>query len=156
MGGSDVGCAEQIPFRIEPELGQVPENNGQSASGNKGRHILQEHEVWFHFAKDADDIRPDPPLVFDALAGARRRPRLTGETGRDEIHLATPCMAIEGEQVVPDRRLSQDAFFHTRDQCAGAIGFDLHVTDGAVGVIREDEFESKLQSSDAGTKSQAM
>jgi hypothetical protein len=96
VGGTDVGCSKQTPLRIEPELGQVPENNGQSASGNKGRHIFQPHEVGSNFAKAVDDRGPDPALVLDAVALARRAPRLTGEAGRDDVHASTPASAIEG------------------------------------------------------------
>src|SRR5262245_34964623 len=98
MGGANVGCSEHTPLCIEPETGQVPENEGQSSSGNKGRHILQPDQPGLYFANAIPDVRPDPSLVCGALAFAGARPRLAGEAGRDDIHASTPASAIEGDK----------------------------------------------------------
>jgi hypothetical protein len=97
VAGTHVGCAHTDPLRIEPEVGQVAENKGQSASGNKGRHVFQEHEVGSNFAQALDDVRPDPSLVLDAVAFAGGAPGLTRESSRDAIHASTPASAVEGE-----------------------------------------------------------
>lgn len=154
MRGEDIGCSNRHPVRIEPEIGQIPENDGQSASGNKGRHIFQEDDPRSHFANAIPNIWPDPPFVLGALAFPRRAPWLTGETGSDEIHASTPAAAVEGEQVVPDRRRSQRAVCHTRDQPRGGKGFPLHVTDGAV--IGDHEPDGEFKAASPGTKSHAI
>lgn len=150
MGGSHVGCAKQAPLRIEPEPGQIPENEGQSASGNKGRHVLQPHEPGSYFANAIADVGPDPPLVFDAFARAGGGPGLTREARRDAIHDATPASAIEGEQVRPDRRRIQPPFCHARDNCCGSIGFPLDVSDSTVS--GDHELKAKLESPDTSAK----
>lgn len=152
--GADIGCADTVPLRIEPEVGQIPENEGQSASGNKGRYVLQEDEARSHFVKAIADGGPDPAGVGSAASAAGGAPWLTREAGRDEIHEATPASAVEGDKVVPDRRRSHEAVRHTRDQRGGGKGFPLHVSDGTV--RRDGETDAEFQSADAGTKSHAI
>src|SRR5262245_26386734 len=82
--GTDIGGGKQIPLRIEPEVGQVAEYGGQSASGNNGRHVLQPHEFRSYFANAFEDCRPQPSFIVEALSFAGNRERLTGESGRDE------------------------------------------------------------------------
>lgn len=97
MAGANVACGEQTPLRIEPALGQSAENGGQSASRNKGRHVLQPDEPRVHFANAVEDGRPDPSLVIEPGALAGRGPGLAGEPSADNIHVATPASAAEGE-----------------------------------------------------------
>lgn len=149
MAGANVGRSDNTPLRIEPAVGQVAENKGQSASGNKGRHILQPDEPGIRFANAVPDVRPDPPLVRGAFALAGCGPRLAGEPSAHDIHVATPASAIEGSNVVPHRSRIQCALAHTRDQARGCKGFPLHVADGAI--LSEREAETKLQPADAGT-----
>jgi hypothetical protein len=149
MAGANVGCAQTTPLRIEPEVGQPAENGGQSASGNKGRHVFQPDQPRLYFVNAIGNGGPDPPLISGADAFAGGAPRLTREPSADEIHASTPASAVEGEQVVPDRRRVQGALCHTRDQPRGSKGFPLHVTDGAV--VGEGEVESQLQPGDSGT-----
>lgn len=150
MGRADVGRTEQIPFRIEPEVGQGPKNKGQSASGNKGRHIFQEDEIGSHVANDADDIVPEPALVGDAEALSGTAPGLTGKSGKDATYASTPACASEGGQIRPDRRWSHDAFFHARDHDFAGIRFDLNVADDASSGQRQSQ--SEIEAPDAGAE----
>ena len=45
---ADLGCAEQTPFRIEPELGQRPENVSEISS--ELWHVLHKHKVGSKYA----------------------------------------------------------------------------------------------------------
>jgi hypothetical protein len=121
----------------------------EPSSGNKSRDVLEKDPSRLNIANDADNERPDPPLVLGALPLSGGAPRLAREARSDAIHDSTPRAAVEGSKVVPDRSRSQGAFFHARDQDRGGIGFPLHVTDGTSG--RLGESDSEFQSSDAGT-----
>lgn len=154
MGGSHVGCAEQIPNRMEPEIGQVPENEGQSASRNKGRHIFQPDDTRLYFAKNSDDVGPEPPVIVNTLPVASCAPWLAGKTGSDAIHAVTPASAIEGGNVVPDRRRMKDPFFYTRHQPRTSKGFPLHVHEGAV--VGHGELEAEFEASKASAERESV
>jgi hypothetical protein len=154
VGRANVGRSDATPLRSEPEFGQRSQNVSESVN-NDGRHVFQEHELGSNVANDSGDNRPEPSLVFRAELRAGDAERLAGESGSEAMNAATPRAAVEAVKVVPDRRVTKEAFVHSRDQIRGDKGFPLHVADGTVGVA-EDELEGKLQSSDAGTKSQPI
>jgi len=92
---ADVGRAEHEPFRIEPELGQVPENGLEPAS-NKSRDVLEKDPAGSNLANDPRNVWPDPSLVCDPSALAGDAPGLAAKTRSDKIHDSTPRPAIEG------------------------------------------------------------
>lgn len=147
--GPDIGRSKHTPFRIEPKIGQVTEDDAEPASADEGRHVFQPDEAGIHFANAVSDVGPDPPLVVHALAFAGCGPGLTREARNDAIHESTPASAVEGDNVVPDRRRIQPPVCHARHQYSGGIGFPLNVQDGAVG--GEDKPQSEFEPRDAGT-----
>jgi hypothetical protein len=145
-----IGCAYKRCLRIETEPGKGSEDEGESASKSEGRDVFQEDETGSNVANNSSDVVPDPADVGDAPAGASGGPGLTRETGRDNIHVSTPASAIEGDQVIPDRRRSQDTFRHARCKDRSGITFPLDVTPSAE--VGEHQLESKLESADAGAQ----
>lgn len=115
VGGSHGFRRKDIPFSIEPEVGQVAEHEMESPVSETW-NILQEHEPRSHHANDSLEFGPEPPFVRGPISPAGDAPRLAGEAGRDDIHSSTPRAAVEGLKVIPDRRFIQDAFFHARDK----------------------------------------
>lgn len=154
VGRPDVGSGKQIPRRNIPELGQRSADVSKSVN-NEGRDVLQEDDVGSNVAKDPLDAGPEPSLVVETQLLTGHTEGLTGESGSDAMNLATPRSAVKVVKVVPDRRLTKDPFFHSRDQISDDKRFPLHVADGGVGGT-EDEVEREFQSTDAGTKSQAI
>ncbi len=153
MRRAQVGCPEQIPFRIEPERGKVAEDVIQTVP-NKSGDVLKKHSSWSHVVDDSGDVRPEPPLVFDAALLAGGAERLAREARRDEIHDSTPRATAEGGEVIPDRRRIQRAFRHTTGKRAGRIRFSLDVANSSVS--GQSQAESKLKPADPGTESQAI
>jgi len=149
VGRTDVGSGKQIPRRKIAEFGQRSDDVSTSVN-NDGRDVFQEDDVGSNVANDSRDAGPQPTLIFCSQPGAGDREGLTGETGSEAMNESTPASAIEVVKVVPDRRLTKLAFFHSRDQISDDKGFPLHVTHGVVG-ISEDKLQSKLESPDAGT-----
>lgn len=95
--------SEAVPFRIEPEIGQVSENNVES-SGNKGANVLHEDEARTHLGNDASHLAPEAgALAHDSDSLPCIADVLAREAARDDIHEAAPGFAVEGANIVPDR-----------------------------------------------------
>jgi hypothetical protein len=101
---SNVGRSKTIPFRIEPEIGQVAENSVEP-SGNKGADVLHEDETRLHLGDDAGHFAPEPGLLsVDACPLSGQADIGAGKAARDEIHSSTPRVSVEGSDVVPHRK----------------------------------------------------
>ncbi len=112
--------------------------------------VLQEDEARSHLTNDPSDIGPEPAVVVGSLALAGDGERLTWKSRRDEIHDSTPRRAIEGCEIVPDRRLIQGRVFHPRHESGRCEGFPLNVTCGSI-PVSESEADPKLETSNPGT-----
>jgi hypothetical protein len=110
-------------------------------------HVFKEGPFSRALTKNAGDVRPQVSRVICAKAFACRREWLTGIAPNDAIHSAAPRSSVERSQVRPDRRFSQVARFHARDQNRGGIGFDLHMTDDAS--LRQSSSDAFAESVDA-------
>ena len=130
MRRPNVGRSDNRPLRIEPELGKVSEYVVGPAS-KQSWDVLQHDDAWSHHANDARDGRPEPPLVFDPSPFAGDAERLAREASSEDVHAATPLESVEGGEVRPDRRRSQETRFHRLDQMRRGESFPLHVTDAA-------------------------
>ena len=142
--GANGGRRETRPLRIEPELGKVGEDVREPVS-NKLGHVLQEDVPRSHVSDDPGNVRPEPSLVIDTSTGARRAERLARETGSDEIHSSAPRCAVEGREIVPDRRLIQVRLFHPGHESGRCVGVPLNVSHGEA--IESGESEGKLEPS---------
>jgi len=70
--------------------------------------------------------------IFRPLALARDAERLTWIAASEDIHCATPRVAIEGSNIVPDRCFIQGRVFHPRHEGGRSIGFPLDVTQSSI------------------------
>lgn len=75
MGCPHVGCSKQAPSRIEPEVGQVPENLSES-EGQVAPHVLEYHEPWTKHAHGISNSRPEMSLIVGSLSSAGGGERL--------------------------------------------------------------------------------
>lgn len=113
-------------------------------------NVLKKNDCWAALGDDAGDVWPQVARIVSAAPLSGVTERLARVARCEHIHEATPRSAIEGGEVVPDRRRSQATVLHARDQDRGGMGFPLHETDGAVGVS-EGERDSEFKPADAGT-----
>jgi hypothetical protein len=127
--GTNVGCGEHTPFRIEPEFGKVGEDVSETCP-NKSGDVLQEDVSGLNVSNDPGNPGPDPSLIIETELFPGRREWLAGETGSDDIHASTPRCAIKGAKIVPDRRLIQPLFFHTGDENGRCVAVPLNVSHG--------------------------
>lgn len=89
--------------------------------------ILEEDEGRLDLADDAGDMRPEVPRVIRTPALARDGERLARIARSDDVHRAAPRAAVEGGNVVPDRRAIQGRVFHPRHEsgCGEGFPFDM-------------------------------
>lgn len=161
MRRSCLSSAEHAPLRIEPQRGQIPENDVKSAAG-EGGHVLHEDDTWSHFANDSGVLKPKTgsSTFFKSGSFACDADVLTRESSSDAIHDAAPRSAVEGDNIRPDRSVIQSAVLHTRRQYCGGIGFPLHETHRAsasvisaspfCAVSRAGEVDPEIETSGTG------
>ncbi len=70
------------------------------------------------------------------------------------MNLATPRAAVEGGNIIPDRRLIQGFVFHPRHEGGCREGFPLDVTNSAI--FGFCDVQAELQSADAGAKGNSV
>jgi len=118
---------------------------------NKSRDVFEEAKRRFNLANDSRDVGPDPAVIVLSGLLAGDAPRLAGETGNDAIHAATPRPAVEGREIVPDRRIVQTARLHKRRQLRGSSGFPFDVNDNTAGdsKMRQARTQSFFEHADA-------
>lgn len=83
-----------------------------------------------------------------AVAGDAER--LAWIAGRDEIHTAAPRDAVEGSQVVPDKRRRQGLVVHPRHEGGRRVGFPLDVTHSPVSWL--GDMDPKVETAIAGAE----
>jgi hypothetical protein len=111
--------------------------------------VLAEDQIRPCLGNDAANMWPQMSRIVLTVSLARGAERLARVSSADEIHSSTPRCAVEGSQIIPDRRLSQGLVFHARDQYARRICFPLDMTDCAVS--RNNKLEAELEPSNPGT-----
>lgn len=121
---------------------------------NKTGYVFQEDDAGSHLANDTGDVVPDPALVVGLLPTSGDAPGLAGKSRSDEIHDATPRSAVEGDNVIPDRRRIQGLFFHPRHERGRGVGFPFDV-DGTLIVVPEGQSKPELKSTDPGADGHA-
>ncbi len=148
MRGTQVARSQTDPFRIEPEIGHASEY-GVESSNSEPAHVLQEESAGSNVANDPLDMLPDPTLVGlgELLPGLAER--LTREAGRDEINPAAIREAVEGLEIVPNKRPIQGLVFHPRHESGRCVGVPLNVTHSSI--VRSGEADPKLEPSIPGT-----
>lgn len=148
------GRFEMTPLRIEPAFGKVKKDGFESSSLNKSRYVFEEAKRRFNLANDSRDVGPQPSFVLLSIASTGNTPRLTREARNDAINKPAPRPAVEGREIVPNRRVVQDSRLHKRRQLRGASGFPLHVNDNTAldSKIAEARTQSFVEHADAGTQ----
>lgn len=130
MRGTNGGRGEQTPFRSEPEVGKVGEDVREPGP-NKSGDVLQEDESRSHVTDDPSNGRPEPPVIVNSTASTGIGERLARESRSDDVHASTPRCAIEGREIVPDRRLIQSRLAHPRHENGRCVAVPLDTSHGS-------------------------
>lgn len=151
VGCPDFGARKHIPFRMEPELGQRPENDVKPSSGSSDAcGVLQEYKSGLDIANGSDEIEPESGAFASQDAGAFPGVAdvLAREARHDAIHCSHAASAVEGSDICPHRRWSQGTVLDARCQSRHCRGFPLHVQDWPS--IWQRKLQSESQSLDSG------
>lgn len=143
------------PFRIPPSVGQFAHDPGGGAFGdvalgfvhNGGSgtsdacDVLQKQERRTAIGGDPQDFVEQPAArAIEASAATGDGDVLAWESGNEAIHFSAPPSAIEGRDIVPNRRLIQRLSFHPRHESGRCVGVPLDVTHTAI--IESEQVES--------------
>ena len=126
VGRADFRRREEACRKAVAHADQSAGDFGEAEAEMMG-DILEEDEGRLDLADDAGDMRPEMAWVVRTPAFACDRERLARIARSDDVHRAAPWAAIEGGNVVPDRRLIQGRVFHPRHEsgCGEGFPFDM-------------------------------
>jgi hypothetical protein len=97
------GCRRKSePFRIEPERGQLTEDvleGTSSVSSEKASWVLEKAPSGLNLPNDAERIGPEPAVIGSGEPSPCCADGLAGHAANDEVHAATPRLAIEGSGI---------------------------------------------------------
>ena len=115
--------------------------------------ILEEDKGWFALADDAGDVRPEVAWIPGTEALACNRERLARIARSDDIHRAAPRAAVEGSNVVPDRRAIQGRVFHPRHESGCGEGFPFDMAHSSIS--GDGDREPEIEPACAGAQREA-
>jgi hypothetical protein len=153
VAGADVGGAEEVVLDGEAELLKVGLDL-REASLEVVSDVLNDDDGGLDFAEDPCGVRPEVSRVGGAEAFAGLGEGLARVARRDEIHDSTPASAVEGCEVVPDRRRIQGLFFHAGHEDGRSEGVPLDVAHSSH--PGEGGADSQFKPANPGTKSQTI
>ena len=131
VGRADFRRREEACRKAVAHADQSSGDFGEAEAEMMG-DVLEEHEGRLDLADDAGDVRPEVARIVRAPALARDGERLARIARSDDVHRAAPRAAVEGGNVVPDRRLIQGRVFHPRHEDGRGVGVPLDVTHSAI------------------------
>jgi hypothetical protein len=112
--------------------------------------VFKETNGGFNLAHDAGDVWPEMARVFIAELSSGDGKWLARIASMDDIHEAAPRSAVEGGNVVPDRRAIQGRVFHPRHERRCRVGFPLDVTHSSISW--DGDMESEVKTSGSGAE----
>ncbi len=149
MRSADFRRAEYSAVHFVTKASQVGEDLVESES-EVVADVFEPDESGLGLFDDAADLRPEMAgIVFSGEVPGDAE-GLAGIARKEEIHDSTPRAAVEGCKVTPDRRWSQGAFSHARDQDCGGECFVFH--EANCSSLSHGETPSKIKTSDASAK----
>ena len=103
--------------------------------------VLDKHSSGPHFPDDPLDFGPEVARVGLAPPLAGHAEGLAGISGSEDMNLAAPRPAVEGSEIVPDRRAIQGRVCHPGHESGRCVGLPLDETDSAISGLGDGEAE---------------
>jgi hypothetical protein len=152
VGRTDFRRREEVRRKAVAHADQSAGDFGEAEAEMMG-DVLEEDEGRLDLADDAGDMWPEVARVVGAPAFARHAERLARVARSEDVHRAAPRVAVEGGNVVPDRRAIQGRVLHPRHEHGRgeAVPFDMtHSTVSGAG-----EQEPEVEPAGAGAEREA-
>ena len=131
VGRADFRRREEARRKAVAHADQTAGDFGEAEAEMMG-DIFEEDEGRLAFADDARDMRPEVTRVVRAPAFARDGERLARISRSDDVHRAAPRAAVEGSNVVPDRRRIQGRLFHPCHENGRGVGFPFDMAHSSI------------------------
>lgn len=141
VGGADVGRSKQAPFRIEPEVGQVPEYVPEPER-EMAPDILQHDVAGSQVANGISNSRPHVSVIVGSFPPSGGAEGLAGVTGADQVDRFGHVR--HGAHVAVVRHVGPPA-----GKGGGRVRVDLGLPDGAADA---GPLQAKLEAADAGAQ----
>lgn len=115
--------------------------------------VLCEDRGWPDFVDDPLDFGPQVPGIAPPAALPGQAERLARISGSEDMNAVTPRAAVEGSQIVPDRRSIQRLVVHPRHESGRGMGFPLDETCSAISGVGDGNAELEAAISGAQRES---
>jgi hypothetical protein len=152
MVETDVIRSQHTPFRIEPHLGQVPENSSKP-SNSEERGVFHPDPLGSNLANDPGKLAPKPGMLSidpGSLAGAADV--RAGKPARNDVNNSSPRSSVKMAHVRPNReRLEESIILSLRENLCG-VGITFNGAHGSP----SKELASENASTSAREKSQLI
>jgi hypothetical protein len=152
MGRTDFRRREEACRKAVAHADQSACDFGEAQAEMMG-DVLEEDEGRLDLADDAGDMRPEVARVVGTPALARHAERLARIARSDDVHRAAPRAAVEGGNVVPDRRAIQGRVFHPRHESGCGEGFPFDMAHSTIS--GDGDGETEVEPARAGAEGEA-
>ncbi len=152
MGRTDFRRREEACRKAVAHADQSACDFGEAQAEMMG-DVLEEDEVRLDLADDAGDMRPEVARVVGTPALARDGERLARIARSDDVHRAAPRAAVEGGNIVPDRRAIHGRVFHPRHESGCGVGFPFDMAHSTVS--GDGDGKAEVDAARAGAEGEA-
>ncbi len=133
--GADIRSAESAARNSVAEVFKVCRHHSESTP-DSAADVFPENERTSCLVNDSEHFPPETRArTSEASALTCHAEVLAGASASDAIHDATPWAAIEGCNIVPDRRVTHGLVFHPRHEsgCCEGLPLNVHHSFGSTG-----------------------
>ena len=152
VGRADFRRSEEACRKAVAHADQSCGDFGEAEAQMMG-DILEEDEGRLDLGDDTGDMRPEVARVVRAPALACDRERLARIARSDDVHRAAPRAAVEGSNVVPNRRAIQGRVFHPRHESGCGEGFPFDMAHSTIS--GDGDGEPEVEPASAGAEGEA-
>jgi hypothetical protein len=150
---ADLSRAEESCEHLETQSLKVAGDLVESEPEVPG-DVLEEDTSRSYLGDDPPDLGPEVPRVIGSPSPSGGREGLARVARKDEIHSAAPRAAIEGLQIVPDRRAIQGRVLHPGHESGRGICVPLDEHHRAISLLGDGDAE--VEPARAGAEGHAV
>lgn len=142
MASAHFSRREQARFCLVAQAAKARRDLGKSQI-DVALDVLGKDGGGANLGDDPLDLGPEVAGIAFPPPLSREAEWLAGIAGREDMNAATPRSAVEGSQIVPDRRWLQGLVFHPGHESGRSMGFPLDETHSAISGLGNADAEVK-------------